>query len=277
LSGKPFSLLKRPGRENFASLDVLSPHVAAVPVANKPGSSKPGQPPKHGVTSLPMPVTDVQWQQMLGLVATGTRSEDAMFELGIDPVALEGWLRSDPVKLRAWREAFIVAERRGWPYETLVAICNHLAEGMTLKAACAAESRNRLSFLTIMRRDPALKTMYDEARQIAAEIEADDLRAIADETSRDILDDGKGGERGNTAAVARSKLRVDTRLRLMGSFNRDRFAEKRDPAQAASVTVNINAADRLESARQRARQAREPVIVEAQAVTISEDDEWLNS
>lgn len=262
------SILRRPGSANFAVTEVLGPHVVSSPV--RPGTN----PGKHAVTAAPVLVTPGQWEQLLGLIASGALPDDAFFVTGVDPVALEGLLRADASKLRAWREAFIAAERRAWPFEILNGICQKVAEGATLRKACDAFDRNRLSFMTIMRRDPALKTMYEEARAIAAELEADDLRVIADENQDDILDDGKGGLRGNTAAVARSKLRVDTRLRLMGSFNRDRFAEKRDPP-SANVTINVNAAERLESARARAKAAREPVVLEGEVVDL--DAEWINS
>lgn len=212
-------------------------------------------------------VSAEQWQKLLGLIATGVKQTQAVELLAIEPAALEGMLRGDPVKHRAWREALIASDRRGWSGEMIEDICALIANKTSVKHACLAHGKEVLSFLMMVRRDPTVKEMYEEARIIAAEMEGDELREIADDDTADLADDGKGGYRPNTAAVNRSKLRVETRLRLMSSYNRQRFGEDKQQT-AANVTVNINHADRLESARGRAKKAGVAEIIEGTAVEL---------
>ncbi len=223
--------------------------------------------------AAPAPVSAEQWQNLLGLLATGTKVSAAIEALGVDPVALEGLLRGEPVKHRAWREALIAADRRGWPVELIEDICADVANKKTLKAACASHGKEARIFLQMARRDPTVKEMYEEARTIASELEGDELREIADDDSNDLTLDGKG----NTASVNRSKLQVETRFRLMSSYNRQRFGEEKTPA-GANVTVNINHADRLESARARSRKVE---VIEGSAIELlpppdGEDTAWLD-
>lgn len=224
---------------------------------------------RRDITALQVapPVTPEQWQQLLGLIATGVRQPSAIEALGIDKVALEGMLRADPAKYRAWREAIIAADRLGWSVEAIEGICLEIMNKGSLAEACQAWDKTPGAFLSLVRRDPTIKEMYDEARIIATELESDELRDISDEDSNDILEDGKGGYRPNTAAVNRSKLRVETRLRLMAAFNRQRFADPKAMQSPVNVntTVNINHADRLESAR-----ARHKKVLEGEAVEVLE-------
>lgn len=222
--------------------------------------------------SLTSTVSAEQWQKLLGLIVSGAKPSQVMELLAIDPVALEGLLRGDPIKHRAWREALIAADRRGWSVELIEDICADVANKKPLKQACADHGKRALMFLQLTRRDPTIKEMYEEARTIAAELEGDELREIADDDGNDLTLDGKG----NTASVNRSKLRVETRLRLMSAYNRQRFSEDKAPA-ANNVTVNINHADRLESARARSRKVE---VLEGEVVELlpppDQDTAWLD-
>jgi hypothetical protein len=191
---------------------------------------------------------------------------------GIDPIVLEGMLRGDPIKHRAWREALIASDRRAWSVDLIEDICADVANKKTLKVACSERGKKAIAFLQLVRRDPTIKEMYEEARTIASELEGDELREIADDDDNDLTLDGKG----NTASVNRSKLRVETRLRLMSAYNRQRFSEDKAPA-ANNVTVNINHADRLESARARSRKVE---VFEGEVVELlpppDQDTAWLD-
>lgn len=242
-----------------------------------------GQRPKELILAkdarLTAAVTPDQWAKLLGLIATGVQRGNAIEALGIDKTALEGWLRAEPLKYRAWREAIISADRLGWSAESIEGICFEIANKAKLKDACGKYGKSVQAFLLIVWRDPTIKEMYEEARTLAAELEADDLREISDDDGNDMTIDGKG----NTASVNRSKLRVETRLRLMAAFNRKRFAEQRGgEAAATSVTVNINHADRLESARGRLTRVIEGEAIEVleqrgtNALIPAEDTTWLD-
>ncbi len=275
-----------PQRAKDANRSTLPPSERLVPliehnVARRPGRQAGRTLIAAGDTRITSVVSPEQWMKLLGLVASGVKQSQAIQVLGIDPTALEGWLRADPMKYRSWREAIIAADRIGWSVEALEGICTELSNRKTLEAACMEWGKSPMAFLQLVRRDPTIKEMYDEARVIATELEADTLKGISDDDANDLTLDGKG----NTASVNRSKLRVETRLRLMAAFNRDRYAEQKGGAGGAqaNVTVNINHADRLESAR-----ARHKKVIEGEAIEVletrgtqalipaDEDTSWLD-
>lgn len=95
-------------------------------------------------------------------------------------------------------------------------ICSLMAEGQSLRKICSLESMPNLS--TVMHwlfnpspfRDTFLE-QYRCARQIQAEINADEMIDIADDSSEDEIFTDEGKRLLNKEFVARSKLRVEQR------------------------------------------------------------------
>lgn len=54
-------------------------------------------------------------------------------------------------------------------------------------------------------------TKYARAREIQAELQVEEIQAIADDDSNDMVST-QYGETGNAVAVSRAKLRIDTRM-----------------------------------------------------------------
>ena len=86
------------------------------------------------------------------------------------------------------------------------------------------------SYYTWIKKDPQREKRYYEAREIGAEIVADELIAIADATDNPMED------------VARSTLRINTRKFLLGVWNRRRYGDDRSSAASlgtGGITINI--------------------------------------
>ena len=98
------------------------------------------------------------------------------------------------------------------------AICNALIDGMTLRKICA--SPEMPSVQTVMNWlkpgvNPEFLEQYARARELQAELMADEILEIADDASQDTVST-EHGERADKEWIARSKLRVQTRQWLMG-------------------------------------------------------------
>lgn len=87
---------------------------------------------------------------------------------------------------------------------------------------------------------PAWRTVYDwkdahaefaariaHAREAGHDAIASDCMDIADDISKDTLY-GENGERANTEWISRSKLRIETRLKLLAKWDPKRYGDKMD-------------------------------------------------
>lgn len=106
------------------------------------------------------------------------------------------------------------------------AICERLSEGEPLRQICRDDDM------------PAWRTVYDwkdvhadfaariaHAREAGHDAIAADCLEIADETGRDTIY-GENGERADTEWISRSKLRIETRLKLLAKWDPKRYGEK---------------------------------------------------
>ena len=88
-------------------------------------------------------------------------------------------------------------------------------------------------FIQWMYKDPVRKARYFEAREIGAEVVADQLSDIADAADNPLED------------VARSTLRINARKFLLGVWNRKRYGDDRNAAGttvgAGGITINFGA------------------------------------
>lgn len=105
-------------------------------------------------------------------------------------------------------------------------IVERLAEGEPLRQICRDE------------RMPSWRTVYDwksadagfsariaGAREAGFDAIAEECLEIADDTSRDTLTDDNG-DRANTEWISRSKLKIDTRLKLLSKWDPARYGDK---------------------------------------------------
>ena len=103
-------------------------------------------------------------------------------------------------------------------------------------------------FQKYVRRDPELREEYREAKRICAEWCCANLMDIAsgkDEHGDPTLED-----------TARSALRVNTSLKLMGFYDREAYGERKQ----VDITQNIRVDNAMEAAIEKARSRAEKVI-----------------
>lgn len=105
-------------------------------------------------------------------------------------------------------------------------ICARLADGEPLRQICRDQKM------------PAWRTVYDwkaahpdfaariaSAREAGHDAIAQECLDIADETAHDTLST-EHGDRPNTEWISRSKLRIETRLKLLAKWDPKRYGEK---------------------------------------------------
>jgi hypothetical protein len=194
------------------------------------------------------------WGRFLESLAEGAQLEEALLKAGLTSGEVTE-ITLNPAEATRFFDAQQLARRRTWPVWDVDAVCARVAAGMTAKAAVIAVKGEDLTseLFELLESDAALAARFETAERVGARAMEESLLEIADDKSGDILETAKGPI-PSSAAVGRSKLQVDTRLRLMTAKNRPRYAEKAAPVVA--VQVNIDHAERLEEARVRARDHR---------------------
>lgn len=216
--------------------------VAATPR----GLPDPGPPPVPQKTLS-------RWAQFLGSIAAGVLLPDAMLKHYITRADIEAAVRSSAEERQRWDEARLAALKRGWSAFDFEDIFGKIAGGDTIRAALEAVKGTMngdmySAFNRIIIADSVLHEMYLAALKARSLVMAEDIVKIADDDSKDMAKNEKG-DVPNNAAVNRSKLRVETRARLMSAWNTKMFGEGKNQV---TVAVQINHAQRLEEARGRA-------------------------
>lgn len=110
------------------------------------------------------------------------------------------------------KEAVTAGLMRGTP---LTVICEALQ---------ASGSFTGRSIYYWLRDDPEAQLAIAYARDLGFDWIAHDCIAIADDASNDLLTDADGRQHGNGAAVLRSRVRIETRLKLLAKWS-PRYAE----------------------------------------------------
>jgi hypothetical protein len=173
---------------------------------------------------------------------------EAAKTLGISSYSLEGTLRTDQKRKEQWNDARVTSLRLNWDQESLDEALFAIASGHTVKKACelAGKKGKESTFYGIVLKDPVFKTLYEEARMIQAEKMAiDDVIEISDDSTQDETWDGKS----NSAAVNRSRLKVDSRKWIASKLHYKRFGDKIQ--QDIDMNVTVDHAARLDAARKR--------------------------
>ena len=197
-------------------------------------------------------IDPVKWAKFLGEIETGTTQAEALKKTGIARSRLTAALRADSQAREQYEEAKIASVWRKWDYETveeiMVAIMT-AEKGGYLKKILEDRGLPVEGFYYLMTRDPVVKEMYEEARQIQAEHMADELQYIADYGLNDTYTDDKGRQRIDQDVVQRSRLRVDAMKWRMSKLHWKRFGDK--VQQEQNINMVVDHAERLEAARKR--------------------------
>lgn len=116
-------------------------------------------------------------------------------------------------------------------------ICERLIAGESLRAICdSAGMPNKSTVFRWLDRHTEFRDQYARAREIQAEMMADELLSIADDASGD-LTKGESGHVGNSAAVHRSKLRVETRKWIASRLLPKKYGEKLEVGHSGEMQI----------------------------------------
>lgn len=120
-------------------------------------------------------------------------------------------------------------------------LAEYVTEGMTLIDAIRTLGLTKTTTYARLDDSPKFAAMMEKAREAGFDVIANDCLAIADDATGDTID-GKFGPRLDTEWLGRSRLRVDTRLKLLAKWHPKRYGEKLQIEQK-SATVAIPTSD----------------------------------
>jgi hypothetical protein len=126
--------------------------------------------------------------------------------------------------------------------ELLQEICDRLSKGEPLAVICRDDHMpsDRTVRNWMDRED--VSSAIAHARELGFDQIAADCLEIADDSSHDVKLVGRDGEERevcDTEFVQRSKLRIDTRLKLLAKWDPKRYGEKIEHAVDGKLTVQI--------------------------------------
>jgi hypothetical protein len=122
-------------------------------------------------------------------------------------------------------------------------ICRRLAEGESLRAICREEGMPTASTVFLwLGADEAFRSKYARAREVQAELMADELLEIADDGQNDWMErHNKDGEAvgwvENGEALRRSQLRVATRQWIASKLLPKKYGDKQQLEHSGSLTL----------------------------------------
>lgn len=118
--------------------------------------------------------------------------------------------------------------------QTALQLCLYLAEGESLRTACAREEMPAVSTVFLWLRDhKEFLEQYARAKEEAVEAMAEEILDISDNGENDWMEKHFGRDSESTwvvngEAVQRSKLRVDTRKWIMSKLKAKKYGDKVD-------------------------------------------------
>ncbi len=121
-------------------------------------------------------------------------------------------------------------------------ICERLSSGESLTSICSAEGMpKRTTVVGWQGQHDGFSTLYARARVAYADAIFDEAMEIADDSSGDCItkvvrgEEVKGVDHEN---IQRSRLRVDTRLRVAAKINPAKYGEKLDVNMSGELNVS---------------------------------------
>ena len=111
-------------------------------------------------------------------------------------------------------------------------MCEQLSEGIPLREICRQEGYPAWRTVYLwMSKDPDLSAAIAHARDVGYDAMAEECLDIADNAGNDYMErlDADGvpiGYQVNGDHIQRSKLRIETRLKLLAKFNPKRYGDK---------------------------------------------------
>ena len=151
--------------------------------------------------------------------------------MNIEPDAIKPNARKLPDKSKAANvlAAGKIGRPSGYTPAIASAICEKLADGMSLRKLCAQPAMP--SMTTVMRwladeTKQEFRLHYAHAREAQADLLAAEILEIADDSSGDIIIDNDGNTRLDREFVARARLRVDARKWLASKLAPKKYGDR---------------------------------------------------
>jgi hypothetical protein len=106
-------------------------------------------------------------------------------------------------------------------------VCERIAKGETLSAICRSEGfPDPVTVWRWKEIDDQFAQDFARARELGYDAIADETVRIADDASNDYMESKRGGKEFDAEHVQRSKLRVETRLKLLAKWSPKKYGEK---------------------------------------------------
>ena len=131
-----------------------------------------------------------------------------------------------------------MARPTDYSQELADSICELIADGQSLRAICLSDDMpNKATVFRWLAKDVEFSDQYARAREEQAETFADELIAISDESQTTVKEhDGFTEVTYDSVAVARNRLRVDTRKWVASKLKPKKYGDKLD----LGVTGTLN-------------------------------------
>lgn len=113
----------------------------------------------------------------------------------------------------------------GGEEELVFVICAQVASGCTLTDWCGHYMLERGLVWAFLTETPDRMARYERALRGVADHLVSEVVAIADDSSGDTTISPRGNEMMDGEWVARSKIKIDTRMKLAGYYDKSRFGE----------------------------------------------------
>jgi len=125
--------------------------------------------------------------------------------------------------------------------EVVDQILQGISEGKTLTSLCAnPDMPNRSTFIDWVNGDRQLSQRFAHARETGYDVIAEECLKIADFSALDTLINEKtGNPQADSEWIARSRLRVDTRLKLLAKWYPKKYGDKIDVEHSGSTDMKI--------------------------------------
>ena len=124
------------------------------------------------------------------------------------------------------------------------ALCEWLSLGQTMASFCRQQGRPTYSTIyAALNNDRELAARVAHARDVGYDAIADNCFGIADDGSGDTWIDDNGNERVNSDHIQRSKLRIETRLKLLACWNPKKYGNKQEVEHKGQMTVVLSKDD----------------------------------
>lgn len=107
-------------------------------------------------------------------------------------------------------------------------VCDKISQGITLASICREDGMpNRMTIYRWIDDDKEFMLHIERAREAGSDAIADECLTIADDSSGDTMET-EFGPKEDKEWTSRSKLRVETRLKLLSKWHPKKYGEKLD-------------------------------------------------